>query len=121
MFRLTLPIRYPTRPPALLRLLLLVLAFVLVVLLLVPAGALAGRGIPVGLASTNDQNLRSSRCTMRFGLCRIGIRLLYRFFSQMKAKGASWDEHGGTRCTGSGPGCYGAGDGGTDQCPVGGV
>ena len=30
----------------------------------------------------------------------------------MKAKGASWDEHGGGRCSGAGAGCYGAGDGG---------
>ena len=37
---------------------------------------------------------------------------MYRFFSQMKAKGASWDEHTGTKCTSGGSGCYGAGDGG---------
>ena len=106
---------------ALLRLLLLVLAFVLVVLLLVPAGALAGREIPVGLASTNDQNLRSSQWLYAIRFVPDRDTTVYRFFSQMKAKGASWDEHGGTRCTGSGPGCYGAGDGGTINARLVGV
>ena len=81
------------------------------VLLLLPAGAFAGRDVPVGMANTNDQNLSNSHWlySIRFVLDR--DTTMYRFFSQMKAKGASWDEHG-TRCTGPGAGCYAAGDGG---------
>jgi hypothetical protein len=64
------------------------------------------------MANTNDQNLRDSHWAyaIRFVLDR--DTTMYRFFSQMKAKGASWDEHTGTKCTSGGSGCYGAGDGG---------
>ena len=87
------------------------LVVVLVVLLVLPAGAFAGRDVPVGMANTNDQNLSNSHWlySIRFVLDR--DTTMYRFFSQMKAKGASWDEHG-VNCTGPGAGCYGAGDGG---------
>ena len=87
------------------------LVIVLSALLLLPAGAFAGRDVPVGMANTNDQNLRNSHWlySIRFVLDR--DTTMYRFFSQMKAKGANWDEHG-TRCTGPGAGCYAAGDGG---------
>ena len=75
------------------------LVIVLSALLLLPAGAFAGRDVPVGMANTNDQNLRNSDWlySIRFVLDR--DTTMYRFFSQMKAKGASWDEHG-TSCTG---------------------
>ena len=88
------------------------LVIVLSALLLVPAGAFAARDVPVGMSNTNDQNLRNSQWlyAIRFVLDR--DTTMYRFFSQMKAKGATWDEHG-TRCTVAGAGCYAAGDGGT--------
>jgi hypothetical protein len=81
-------------------------------LLMLPSSATAAREIPVGLANVNDQNLRDGRWlyAMRFVVDR--DTTMYRFFSQMKAKGASWDEHTGTKCTTYGAGCYGAGDGG---------
>src|SRR5215208_5593839 len=87
-------------------------ALVTVLLLAVPASASAARDVPVGLANVNDQNLRDSRWlyAIRFVVDR--DTTVYRWFSQMKAKGAAWDEHTGTKCTTYGAGCYGAGDGG---------
>ena len=81
------------------------LVIVLSALLLVPAGAFGWAwDVPVGMANTNDQNLRNSHWlyAIRFVLDR--DTTMYRFFSQMKAKGANWDEHGGTRCTVAGRG-----------------
>ena len=100
----------PRIPARLLALLPAVLTVVLTVMFLVPAGA-ASREIPVGMSNTADQNLRNSQWlyAIRFVLDR--DTTMYRFFSQMKAKGAPWDEHGVT-CTQVGPGCYAAGDGG---------
>jgi hypothetical protein len=99
----------PRRPlPAAARL----FAVVVLALILQPSSALAAREVPVGLANVNDQNLRDSRWlyAIRFVVDR--DTTMYRFFSQMKAKGATWDEHTGTKCTTYGAGCYGAGDGG---------
>ena len=77
-----------------------------------PAPGHASRAIPVGLANVNDHNLRDpqSLYAIRFVLDR--DTTMYRFLSQFKAKGARWDEHEGAKCSGPGPGCYGAGDGG---------
>ncbi len=90
------------------------LAFLLAVMTaLVPAAtAEAARSIPVGLASTNDQNLRTheSLLAIRFVLDR--DTSMYRFMSGFKTQGASWDPHSGSKCGGPGSGCYGAGDGG---------
>ena len=93
------------------------LALVLVVLCLLalPGSALAARQVPVGLANTNDQNLRDSRWLYAIRFVVDEDTKLYRFFSQMKAKGASWDEHSGSKCSSYGAGCYGAGDGGRIQ------
>jgi hypothetical protein len=87
-------------------------AVVALTLILLPSSALAAREVPVGLANVNDQNLRDSRWlyAIRFVVDR--DTTMYRFLSQMKAKGATWDEHTGTKCTTYGAGCYGAGDGG---------
>jgi hypothetical protein len=87
---------------------------VLITVLIVPATALAARDIPVGLANVNDQNLRDSRWMYAIRFVVDDDTTMYRFFSQMKAKGAPWDEHG-ERCSEAGPGCYGAGDGGQIQ------
>ena len=105
------PSLLPRTSARLLALLPAVLTVVLAVMLLVPAGAGAAREIPVGMSNTADQNLRNSQWlyAIRFVLDR--DTTMYRFFSQMKAKGAPWDEHGVT-CSQAGPGCYAAGDGG---------
>jgi hypothetical protein len=91
------------------------------VVLALPAPALAAREVPVGLANVNDQNLRDSRWlyAMRFVVDR--DTTMYRFFSQMKAKGATWDEHPGEKCTAAAPGCYGAGDGGLIEAQLVGI
>src|SRR5262245_49753867 len=88
------------------------LALPCLVALCLPAPALAARSVPVGLANSTDQNLRDSRWlyAQRFVLDR--DTTLYRFFSEMKSKGATWDENPGPKCSTYGPGCYGAGDGG---------
>jgi hypothetical protein len=90
----------------------LALIAVLAVLAL-PGGALAAREIPVGITNVNDQNLRdpSWLYAIRFVVDR--DTTLYRFISAFKAKGASWDENAGPKCSGPGAGCYGAGNGGT--------
>ena len=84
----------------------------LLLVLALPGSASAAREVPVGLANVNDQNLRDGRWlyAIRFVVDR--DTTIYRFFSQMKAKGAAWDPHTGTKCTTYGAGCYGAGDGG---------
>jgi hypothetical protein len=84
----------------------------LIALCAVAAPASAEREIPVGLANVNDQNLRDGRWlyAMRFVVDR--DTTIYRFFSQMKSKGARWDEHPGSKCAVAGDSCYGAGDGG---------
>ncbi len=88
---------------------------VVLCLLALPGSALAARQVPVGLANTNDQNLRDSRWLYAIRFVVDEDTKLYRFFSQMKAKGASWDEHSGSKCSSYGAGCYGAGDGGRIQ------
>jgi hypothetical protein len=91
---------------------LLATATALLALAALPVPASAEREIPVGLANVNDQNLRDGRWlyAIRFVVDR--DTTMYRFFSQMKAKGARWDEHPGPKCSGPGDGCYAAGDGG---------
>ena len=74
--------------------------------------AAAEREVPVGLANTNDQNLRENDWLYAIRFVIDHDTTLYRFFSQMKAKGAEWDENPGDKCSHEGPNCYGAGDGG---------
>ena len=90
-------------------------ALLIVLLLALPGSAWAAREVPVGLANVNDQNLRDSRWLYAIRFVVDNDTTMYRFFSQMKSKGANWDEHSGTTCSAAGSGCYGAGDGGRIQ------
>jgi len=74
--------------------------------------AQAARNIPIGLANTNDQNLRTYDTLLAMRFVLDNDTSMYRFMSGFKTKGASWDPHSGGKCSGPGAGCYGAGDGG---------